>query len=168
MIELKKISQAAIPAALVKADKYRLLNEPAQAESICRDVLAVDAANQPALVTLLLALTDQFHVRATDGVKSAEEALAGITDRYDNAYYGGIICERWARALLAAGDPAAQAFDWLHDAMRRYEQAEALGREGNDDPILRWNACARAIAHRGLEAPAEKAGLDSGDDAPHR
>ena len=60
MAELKKLSAAAIPAALVKAERYRLLNEPEEAESICLDVLAVDPANQKALIMLLLALTDQF------------------------------------------------------------------------------------------------------------
>ena len=44
-VELKRISQAALPAALAKAERYRLLNEPEQAESICRDVLAVEPKN---------------------------------------------------------------------------------------------------------------------------
>jgi hypothetical protein len=168
MMDLKKISKSAIPAALAKAEKYRLLNEPAQAESICRDVLVADAGNQAARLTLLLSLTDQFHAGAGDSVRPAEEALAGVTDPYDQAYYAGIICERWARALLASGDPGAQAFEWLRDAMTRYEKAEALGREGNDDPILRWNACARAINGEKVRAPIEHGALDGGDDAPHR
>ena len=44
MFELKPISTAAIPRAVAKAERYRLLNEPQEAESICRDVLRVDAA----------------------------------------------------------------------------------------------------------------------------
>jgi hypothetical protein len=163
MTELKQISKAAIPSALAKADKYRLLNEPAQAESICRDVLAVDGKNQEALVTLLLSLTDQFHANSTHGVKLAEETLAQLADAYERAYYAGIICERWARALLAGGDPGRQALDWLDDAMRRYDDAARLGQEGNDDPILRWNACARTIAGHQLAARPEHAGLDGGD-----
>jgi hypothetical protein len=37
MFELKPLSQAAIPAALEKAMRYRLLNEPGEAASICQD-----------------------------------------------------------------------------------------------------------------------------------
>ena len=35
MFELKPLSREAIPRALEKAERYRLLNEPAEAESIC-------------------------------------------------------------------------------------------------------------------------------------
>ena len=55
MFELKRLSEEAIPAALEKATRYRLLNEPAEAESICHDVLQIDPENQQALVVLLLA-----------------------------------------------------------------------------------------------------------------
>ena len=48
---LKPISREGIPAALEKAHRYRMMNQPAQAESICLDVLAVDAGNQQALVS---------------------------------------------------------------------------------------------------------------------
>ena len=57
MFELKPISTAAIPRAVAKAERYRLLNEPQEAESICRDVLRVDEDNQEVLTMLLLALT---------------------------------------------------------------------------------------------------------------
>ena len=52
MPELKPISKEAIPSALAKAERYRLLNEPRLAESICRDVLRTDAGNQQGLVIL--------------------------------------------------------------------------------------------------------------------
>ena len=39
MFELERISIDAVPAALEKAERYRLLNEPLMAESICLDVL---------------------------------------------------------------------------------------------------------------------------------
>jgi len=45
MFELKRLSTAAIPAALVKAERYRLLNEPDEAQSICEDVLHADPDN---------------------------------------------------------------------------------------------------------------------------
>ena len=59
-MQLKPITQAGIPAALQKAERYRLLNDSSAAESICLDVLEVDPHNQAALVMLLLAFTDQF------------------------------------------------------------------------------------------------------------
>jgi len=66
MSTLKKISPHGIERALEKVDRYRLLNEPGDAESICLDILEVDPANQRALAALLLARTDQFqHGRGT-------------------------------------------------------------------------------------------------------
>ena len=49
MFELKPLSLEGVPAALEKAMRYRLLNEPGEAESICHDVLGVDPDNQEAL-----------------------------------------------------------------------------------------------------------------------
>ncbi|MCU1278210.1 MAG: hypothetical protein JWM53_1756 [bacterium] len=167
-MQLKRISQAALPAALAKAERYRLLNEPEQAESICRDVLAVEPQNQTALVTLLLALTDQFRAQSTTAVRRAEEVLAQVADEYQKVYYAGIVRERWALALLAGGDPGRQAFAWLDDAMKHYERAEARAASGNDDAILRWNSCARIIEREGLEPEADREELDHGDGAPRR
>ena len=167
-IELKRISQAALPAALAKAERYRLLNEPEQAESICRDVLAVEPKNQTALVTLVLALTDQFAASSTTSVRRAEEVLAQIGDEYQRIYYAGIIRERWGLALLAGGDPGRQAYAWLDDAMKHYEAADALAAEGTDDAILRWNSCARIIEREQLHAPDEHEVIDHGDAAPRR
>ena len=58
--ELKRIAPDSIPEALSKVERYRLLNEPSLAESICLDILAVAPENQDALISLLLARTDQF------------------------------------------------------------------------------------------------------------
>ena len=60
MFELKPLHSDAVQAALARAERYRLLNEPSEAESICLDILAVDPDNQPARIMLLLSLTDQF------------------------------------------------------------------------------------------------------------
>ena len=46
MFELKPLSQKPLPAALAKAERYRLLNEPSEAESICQDILAVEPATR--------------------------------------------------------------------------------------------------------------------------
>ena len=74
--ELKSISVQSIPEALAKAERYRLLNEPVLAESICLDILAIVPDHQEALISLLLARTDQFHSNVQP--KGAEDVLAQI------------------------------------------------------------------------------------------
>ncbi|MBI1897460.1 MAG: hypothetical protein HYZ57_11290 [Acidobacteria bacterium] len=147
MFELKPLSRAGIPDALEKATRYRLLNEPPQAESICLDVLHVDPENQEALVTLLLALTDQFQSGVSAEVQQAWEIVPKLGDSYAREYYSGIICERRARAHFRHAVPGsgARAYDWLRQAMDYYERAESTRPPGNDDAILRWNTCARLI-----------------------
>ncbi len=147
MFELKPLHKEAVPAALAKAERYRLLNEPGQAESICLDVLRIDPDNQPALIMLLLALTDLVEQGKTEAVLQAREVLGRVHEPYERAYYAGIICERRARAQLSRGSPGSGfvAYDWFHEAMGWYEKAEAIRPPGNDDAILRWNTCARII-----------------------
>jgi hypothetical protein len=158
MFDLKTISPDAVARALVKAERYRLLNEPGEAESICRDVLAVDPDNQEATATLLLALTDQF-VLDSSRVSDAWRTVAQLHDEYERAYYGGIVHERRAKALLAHGKPrgGSQAYEWLREAMASYERAEMIRPPNNDDAVLRWNACARLIMQdRHLEPATEE------------
>ena len=147
-MELKPITRAGIPTALQKAERYRLLNDSACAESICLDVLEVDPENQPALIMLLLAITDQFSDGMSEGVHRAREVLPRLRDEYKRAYYGGIICERRAKAQLhhPALGATEVAADWFHEAMVYYERAEGIRPEGNDEAILRWNTCARMLA----------------------
>jgi hypothetical protein len=146
-MQLKPITREGIPAALQKAERYRLLNESAAAESICLDVLEIDPGNQEALVSLLLAITDQFTEELADGVRRAKDVLPRLTDEYERVYYTGIVSERRARAQLHRGalgsaDVAAEGF---RDAMRWYEKAEAMRPAGNDESILRWNTCVRML-----------------------
>ena len=147
MFELKPLTHEAIPAALEKAMRYRLLNEPAEAESIGHDVLRADPDNQQALVILLLALTDRFSKGYAVGFTQAQEILPRLRDAYEQAYYAGIIFERRAKAKLHRGAPGSgfEAYEGLREAMLWYEKAEALRPAGNDDALLRWNACARII-----------------------
>jgi tetratricopeptide (TPR) repeat protein len=142
--ELKSISKDAVPEALERAHRYRLLNEPWQAESICLDVLQIEPANKTALITLLLALTDQFDQQPV--TSRAREVLASLDSEYDRAYYSGIILERSARAHLKQNLPELSfiAEEFL-DAMDCYEKAQAVRPEGNDESILRWNTCARTL-----------------------
>jgi hypothetical protein len=143
--ELKPISTAGIGEALEKAERYRLLNEPSLAESICHDVLHIEPANQQALIILLLALTDQFGQGISAG--KAREILPRLLTQYDQHYYAGIIWERSAQAQLRKGSPHAAFF--AHDAFRHamdcYEKAIAMRPAANDDAILRWNTCARIL-----------------------
>jgi len=153
MYELKPLSPEAIPAALAKAERYRLLNEPDQAESICEDILACEPGHREARVMLLLALTDRFPQADGPLVSRARALAAQLDTPYERAYFGGLVAERRARALLSSGGPSRllNAGDWLRDAMRHYERAEAEKPVGNDDARLRWNACARTLnAHAGL------------------
>jgi hypothetical protein len=151
MLPLKPLSKDAVPAALAKAERYRLLNEPGEAESICLDVLQVDPGNQDALVTLILALTDQFPDESPSSRSSparAVELVSRLSDEYERHYYSGIIGERRAKAALHHRGSyafAATAVEWLHEAMAHYERAEAIRPAHNDDAVLRWNACARLL-----------------------
>ena len=153
MFDLKPLSKDAIPAALEKAMRYRLLNEPTEAESICQDVLGVAPDHQQALTTLLLAITDRFDRGYAAGVATAQEILTKLRDPYERAYYAGIIAERRAKAFLKQHTPGAEfdACELLREAMSWFEKAERLRPPGNDDALLRWNACARLIMAHKLE-----------------
>ncbi len=145
MFALKPISKGAVPDALDKAHRYRLLNEPMQAQSICLDVLRVEPENQQALATLLLSLTDQFGGESSPA--KAREVLARMTGEYERHYYGGLICERAAHAAMKNRTPGAghKAHGLLHEAMGHFEKAEGIRSAGHDDAILRWNTCARVL-----------------------
>ena len=121
MFELKRLSVEAIPAALERAERYRLLNEPFDAESICEDVLAVEPGNQAAQVMLLLSLGGlslwSAGRLAGRGRLPARLAFVGLAGplllvaglRLPGPAGGGLIAERWdglARAV-AGGRPLA-------------------------------------------------------------
>lgn len=150
--ELLTISTRAVPEAIAKAKHYRLLGEPEQAESICRDVLQVEPRNQQALVVLVLALTDQFGQSSSSGrFKEACDHAAALDDEYQRSYYGGIARERQARGFLRSGLSQGSAYDAFRNAMGCYQEAMALQPPGDDNAILRWNSCVRAIQRNKLE-----------------
>jgi hypothetical protein len=153
MFDLKELSREGIPRALERVERYRLLNEPEQAESMCLDILQADPANQEALVGLLLSLTDQFCNGMAARLSEARAVVPRLQDDYSRSYYAGIICERRARAQLQQGAPGGKftAYDGLREAMSWYEKAERIRPAGNDDAILRWNTCARTIMKHRLE-----------------
>ena len=148
MFELKALSHTAIPAALAQAERYRLLNEPAEAESICLDILRIEPEHQEALVMMVLALTDQFPDGAHARVAAdAERTVARIRDEYKRLYLMGIIRERRGKAVLRTNHPGSgrSAQEWLKEAMSCYERAQAIRPSDNDEAVLRWNTCARIL-----------------------
>jgi hypothetical protein len=156
--ELKTLSPEAVPRALEKAELYRLLNEPGEAESICRDALEVEPDNQEALVTLVLALTEQFDTDTATTVPHARAVIERIRDDYSRAYYTGIVYERRAKVQLRSTVPGSgpRVYAWLREAMDWFEKAESIRPVGNDDALLRWNACARLLMRDHHLAPASE------------
>jgi hypothetical protein len=155
MFDLKPLSRDAVDAALAKAERYRLLNEPHEAESISLDVLDVDPRNQPAQIGLLLALTDQCG-EATGAAARAQQIAQNLEGDYERLYYSGIVAERRAKAHLQRGGAAFRgAYEWLMDALENFERAERIRPAGNDDAILRWNACVRVLRQHPQLHPGE-------------
>jgi hypothetical protein len=159
MFELKPITASGIASALEKAERYRLLADPVAAESICLDVLELQPDNQEALVSLLLARTDQFVTAPGAGDTAAREVLPRLRSEYDRAYYAGLISERRGKAMLATARPGSQGIAWicLRDAMEWFEKAQRLKPGASDEAVLRWNTCARLLnAHPHLAPDDEQ------------
>ena len=160
MLELKKLHRNAIPAALAKVERYRLLNQPRLAESICQDILAIDEGNQEANRFLVLVITDQFGIgRNTHALANRVRALIEkLESEYDRIYYSGIVAERLGKAALDSHTPGSNndAYEWFQDAMECYARAESLEPDGQDDAILRWNTCVRQIENNKLTKRVEE------------
>ena len=154
--ELKPLSREAVPRTLAKAERYRLLNEPGEAESICLDALQVDPDNNDVRAMLVLALTDQFDDDLATLAREALKVAEQLHDPYERAYYTGIVWERKAKAQLRRGSLGVgpRVYGWLREAMLWFEQAEAIRPAGNDDALLRWNCCARLLMRDERLAPA--------------
>ncbi|HZM70699.1 MAG TPA: hypothetical protein VFB95_10070 [Candidatus Cryosericum sp.] len=160
MFELKRLHMNAIPGALAKAERYRLLNEAREAESIARDILAVDPGNHEAHVLLILVLTDQFPHRLAETWTEAKALVGSLRDPYASAYYRGILHERRAKAALKAGRLGFRhgVYEDLRGAMESFEKAASCAPEGDDAAILRWNTCARTLnAYPALQPSDEPA-----------
>jgi len=160
MFELRPLSKEAIPSAIERAKHYRLLNDPWQAQSICQDILRADPENQAAIHILVLAITDQFESKFRSKLSQALEMCALIHDPYDRTYCKGLIYERQATAALKRKTPRSGyiAYEHLRHAMEWYDKADKSHERGNEEAILRWNACARMIMEYKLEAATEEKG----------
>ncbi|MEY2412754.1 MAG: hypothetical protein QOD84_1360 [Acidobacteriaceae bacterium] len=164
---LKTISKAAIPEAISKAELYRSLNEPEEAESICRDILAVEPDHQFALRLLGLAITDQFSGDASDRHREAEELFERLVERYERLYYNGLLHERRAKAQMRVGRPLHTLAPLFAAAMRCFSEAEMIHPANNDDAVLRWNRCARLLqSDLAFQEEKQSEGFDAIDSSP--
>jgi tetratricopeptide (TPR) repeat protein len=165
--ELKTISKGGIAEALAKAKHYRYLNQAEEAESICRDILAIDPENQLALRLLGLAITDQFSGATTDRRQEAQECFEKLTSPYERSYYLGILHERRAKAQMRAGHLAHSLIASFERAMQCFEDAEKIRPHGNDDALLRWNRCLRLLQSiPELSRETESTSLEISDAPP--
>lgn len=162
----KTISPSGIPEALNKVLHYRYLNQAEEAESICRDILAVDPENQKGLRQLGLAITDQFTGAMSDRHHEAEECFEKLTSPYERAYYSGILHERRAKAQMRAGHMAHSLLVSFEHAMHCYEEAEKIRPKGNDDALLRWNRCLRLVQSIPALSREFEEAFEAGDSPP--
>ena len=165
--KLKTISKSGIGEAIAKAELYRYLNEPEEAESICRDILAADPTHMLGLRTLGLAITDQFMGLPSDRYTEVETIFQALKDPYERAYYTGLLCERRVKAQLRVGRAPHTLLPLLERALECFAEAERLRPPGNDDAILRWNRCVRLLqAERDFESE-QVVSLDAEDSPPN-
>jgi tetratricopeptide (TPR) repeat protein len=162
--QLKTISRNGIPEALAKVHHYRYLNQAEEAESICRDILAIDPENQMALRQLGLAITDQFKGALSDGFREAQQCFEKLSSAYERSYYQGILYERRAKAQMRLGHTAHSLMASFENAMHCFEEAEKIRPQGNDDAILRWNRCLRLM--QGVPMAADESESFEAGDAP--
>ena len=166
--KLKQISAGGIAEAIAKAELYRSLGEPEEAESICRDILSVEPQHQLALRLLGLALTDQF-AGGSDRFRETEEIFQKLADPYERLYYTGLLYERRAKAQLKAGHAPRAVLTLFEMALRSFAEAERIRPAGNDDAILRWNRCVRLLqssAYGWEESDLEAVGFEAIDASP--
>jgi tetratricopeptide (TPR) repeat protein len=142
--ELKKLADKNLEAAIGLAKHYRDLNQPDEAESICRDVLEVAPRNLDALRTLGLTLTDRFPTAWMSLFEEACTLFKMLPDAYERAYYVGIAWERYAKAQLESGR-AHNAIHAFEEALAKFEEASGLAAKDDPAPILHYNRCVRAL-----------------------
>jgi tetratricopeptide (TPR) repeat protein len=162
---LKRLGDRDLDAALGKAEQYRALNEPEEAESICRDVILEQPDHQRALRTLGLALTDRFADEWSGFLDEALATFAKMKNEYERTYLTGVAWERAAKAQVKRGQ-INSAVDSFEKAMESFATAEKIGPVNVPDPILRWNRCVRAIEAHPELVEAFEAG-NRGDRMSH-
>lgn len=165
-LKLKTISKSGIAEAIAKAELYRYLNEPEEAESICRDVLAADPNHMLARRLLGLSITDQFTGGVGDRYAEAEKIFVSLADPYERQYYTGLLLERRVKAQLRAGRAPHILLPLLEQALRCFAEAERVRPPGNDDAILRWNRCVRLLQSQPDFGTEEAVSFEAHDSPP--
>jgi tetratricopeptide (TPR) repeat protein len=165
-VKLKTISKSGIGEAIAKAELYRYLNEPEEAESICRDILAADPKHMFGLRTLGLAITDQFMGGPGDRYAEVEEIFQSLADPYERLYYTGLLCERRVKAQLRTGRAPHTLLPLLEKALQCFAEAEQIRPPGNDDAILRWNRCVRLLQSQPDFESEEVVSFEAHDSPP--
>jgi hypothetical protein len=167
-LKLKTISKSAIDEAIAKAELYRSLNEPEEAESICRDILAAESSHQVGRRLLGLAITDQFTGEGADRYMEAEIFFQSLADPYERLYYSGLLYERRVKAQLRTGHAPHTLLPLLEQALRSFAEAEKIQPPNNNDAILRWNRCVRLLqSNPDFEWPGELSSFEAQDSPPH-
>jgi tetratricopeptide (TPR) repeat protein len=141
---LKRLPKETLEAAIAKAAHYRDLNQPEEAESICRDILDVDPSHQAAWKILGLAITDRFGSGHAGLLEAAVEAFERLADTYERVYHLGVAWERAAKAHLERNEAHSAVVAFEH-ALGLFEKAEGM-RPASPDPVLRWNRCVRLLS----------------------
>ncbi|MDP9033713.1 MAG: hypothetical protein M3O50_02825 [Myxococcota bacterium] len=142
---LKKLTRANLEPAVAKAAHYRDLNQPEEAESICRDVLAIDEGHQVAWKLLGLAITDRLGTAQAGLLEDAIAAFEKLADEYERVYHIGVAWERAAKAHVERNEAHSAVTSFEH-ALGLFQKAEHL-RPDSPDPILRWNRCVRLLSN---------------------
>ncbi len=155
---LKKLTHANLEAAIAKAAHYRDLNQPEEADSICRDVLAVDEAHQMAWKLLGLAITDRLGTGQVGLLEEAIAAFENLVDEYERVYHIGVAWERAAKAHAERNEAHSAVTSFEH-TLGLFQKAERL-RPDSPDPVLRWNRCVRLLSNNAtlraaMHAPRE-------------
>jgi len=151
-LKLHDIHADVIVQALDKARQYRSLLEPEIAESICLDILNIDADNQEVLVVYILALLDQISSSEKKiELKTIERIIDKLTSSYHRYYYSGLLHERMARYMITQAMSYSFAYDYFYQALRCYQHARESSPEGNGEATLRWNSCIRTIEKEKLK-----------------
>ena len=149
--QLKALGTRNLTAAVTLAKHYRDLNQPEEAESICRDILDVDPRHAVAWRLLGLALTDQMHSGSAGLLEDAIAAFDHLADDYDRTYHHGVAWERAAKAHLERNEAHSAVTSFEH-ALGLYARAEELHPD-SPDPVLRWNRGVRLLeTHPSLRA----------------
>ncbi len=165
-LKLKTISKSGIPEAIAKAELYRYLNEPEEAESICRDILGADPKHMLGLRTLGLAMTDQFTGGPSDRYAEVEAIFQSLAEPYERLYYTGLLCERRVKAQLRCGRAPHTLLPLLEKALQCFADAEKIRPPGNDDAILRWNRCVRLLRSQPDFVVEEAVSFEAHDSPP--